>query len=457
MSVQSDMAREAILQKQKLTLDAYLSAVESNYPGLASAQSQRQVATAVRIEKRGAFDPLLSTEDGYTKIQNTSKIGDVRGITFNYPKLEIPFQSGIRTFVQYRLNPNSAQTPYVETGEGGEYGYGVLVPLLRGLFVNEQSIAFRQAKLGEGLATQTFFLQRFDILLRAGTTYSNWVGGNTRINVAKEIFHLSKMMADIAQQQEQAGDLAKIYVAEAQEDVQRREADLFQTQRDFQKNSFQLSTFLFDVGGIPLPLPEEINSPDQLSRPIEFDERQKAECIAIAILQRPELQAIDIQRKITEADLQLAKNQMLPVANAVFTNGYDTGYHGVGTVYRAQMTFSEPLFLHVAKGKMMNAKMRLDKLNRDRQAEEQRIRNQVLDAISAINLAYKRYGAVEQQVQRAQQVYEGERERFKVGDSTVFLVVQREQQLNEARLRLIDAQVEYHIGLLALRAITCQL
>jgi outer membrane protein TolC len=60
-------------------------------------------------------------------------------------------------------------------------------------------------------------------------------------------------------------------------------------------------------------------------------------------------------------------------------------------------------------------------------------------------------------VQKAEQVYQGERERFKVGDSTVFLIAERLRQLNEAKMRVIDSQVDYHVGLLALKAITSEL
>jgi len=113
--------------------------------------------------------------------------------------------------------------------------------------------------------------------------------------------------------------------------------------------------------------------------------------------------------------------------------------------------------LRTARGKLAEAKLRLDKLQLDRKAEEQRIRNEVLDAISAINLSYKKFQALERQVKKAEQVYMGEKERFNAGDSTVFLVVERERQLNEAKLRMIDAEVEYHSGVLALRAITSEL
>jgi len=452
----TEQARSVILAKEKLQLEVFLRAVDSNFPGLASAADQKQMASANRLEKQGAFDPLLSDESGYTRMQNTSHIGDWKEVLFNYPKIEFPFMSGLRAFGQFRYNPNSAESPYVETGEGGEYSAGVFVPFLRGLFYNEQSVAVKEAKFGEQLARQTFLLTRLDTLLRAGSIYWNWVASKQRSDVAKEIQDLAALVVQISSQQEAKGDLARIYVTEAEEDVQRRTADFSQSERDFQRFSFRLSAFLFDIGGIPLPLPQEINAPD-MPRPKEFSQADVERHVLKALASRPELQAIDVQKKIAAVQLKLAKNQLLPALNGVFTGGYDTGLNGIGKTYRAQLTFSEPLYLRAAKGKVQAAKLRLDKLEKDRQAESQRIRNEVLDAMSAINLAYQKFVALESQLDKANQVYLGERERFKVGDSTVFLIAERGRQLNEAKMRLIDAEVDYQIGLLALRAITSDL
>lgn len=450
-------ARETIQQGKKLTLESYLRAVDENFPGLEAAKDVEKMASANRLEKQGVFDPLLSTESGYTRMQNTSRIGGAKRVLFNYPKVEIPFRSGVRTFAQYRYNPNSAQSPYIETGEGGEYSGGLYVPLLRGLIHNEQSFNEKEAKFGEQIATQTFALTRLDTLLRAGTIYWNWVAANQKIKVSTAILELAELVAKISGQQAESGDLAKIYVTEAEEDVERRNADLAQSQRDFQRYSFRLSAMLFDVGGVPLPLPTEQNVPEAMPRPQMMMAEEQDRNVIKALATRPELKAIDLQKKIAQAQLKLAENQLLPAMNAVVVGGYDNGKNGIHKVYRGQVTFSQPLLMRTAKGKVQAAKLRLDKLARDRQAEEQRIRNEVYDAISAINLSYTKFLALEKQVQKSQQVYFGERERFQVGDSTVFLVSERERQLNEAKFRLIDAQVEFQVGLLALKAITTQL
>jgi outer membrane protein TolC len=449
-------ARSVIIGKDKLTLEIYLKAVDSYFPGLKSAADQQMIASANRLEKQGAFDPLLSDESGYTRMQNTSHVGEWKEVLFNYPKIELPFSNGIRAFGQFRYNPNSAESPYIETGEGGEYSAGLFIPLLRGLIYNEQSVALKEAKFGEQLAAQTFFLTRLDTLLRAGTTFWSWVGSKQKADVSRQIQELSTFVARISSQQESNGDLAKIYVTEAEEDVQRRNADVAQTVRDFQRYSFRLSTFLFDMGGIPLPLATEENVP-ALPKPFAYSSLETELMVTRALASRPELKAIDVQTKIAQVQLKLAKNQMLPALNGVLTQGYDTGLNGIGYTYRGQLTFSQPLYMRAARGKEQAAKLKLDKLAQDRQAEAQRIRNEVYDAISAINLAFDKFSALEVQVTKAEQVYQGERQRFAMGDSTVFLIAERERQLNEARVRLIDSSVEYHIGVLALKAITTQL
>ena len=110
--------------------------------------------------------------------------------------------------------------------------------------VNELAYAVKEAKFGEQLAAETFFLTRLDTLLRAGTTYWSWVGAKQKAVVSAQILDLAHLVVDISRQQEKNGDLARIYVTEAEEDEQRRDADLSQAQREFQRSSFRLSTLL---------------------------------------------------------------------------------------------------------------------------------------------------------------------------------------------------------------------
>lgn len=77
---------------------------------------------------------------------------------------------------------------------------------------------------------------------------------------------------------------------------------------------------------------------------------------------------------------------------------------------------------------------------------------EVDDAWSAIQAAVARFRATDAEVLLAKQLETGERKRFAAGDSTLFLVNQRERATAEALGRLIDIQLEYQQALLALDA-----
>ena len=57
----------------------------------------------------------------------------------------------------------------------------------------------------------------------------------------------------------------------------------------------------------------------------------------------------------------------------------------------------------------------------------------------------------------AKKLEEGEREKFRLGDSTLFLVNSRERSSAEAQMKLIDLKVKYHKAVLIYKAVTAQL
>ena len=136
--------------------------------------------------------------------------------------------------------------------------------------------------------------------------------------------------------------------------------------------------------------------------------------------------------------------------------GRDTGFGAIGNTVKAGVNLSVPLRQRTADGRIAAANLKIEKINLDLISERQRITTEVLDAVSAINAAYERYLVAVQEVQLAQTLEEGERTRFQLGDSTLFLVNQRERATAEARVKLIDVQIEYEQAVAAFRTVTVQ-
>lgn len=440
--------------RAELNVDAFINIVDSNYPRLDAADARRRVASARRLEAQGVFDPTLSSMDGYTWMQNTSKFATRKRVIFNQPVLEVPLRNGMKLFGTYRFNPRSSQSPFIETGFGGEYGGGVMVPLMRGLFINEKLTNEKIAKVGEPLATQSFSLTRLDILLRASLAYWNWVGAQRKMQVARRLVQLSNILVAAAAKRADSGDLPAIEITEAEADIQRRKADLIAAELDFKKATYDLAVFLFDTSGRPAPFLDEPNVPVDWPVPSEFTAGQIDESVIRAIARRPELKRIALEREQVKLQLRQARNDLLPTADATYTQGYDTGASGIGRVFRAQVVFSQPIYLRSARGRIKAAHFNIEALNADEISERQRIVAEVMSTAAAINAAMEKYLALKLLTLKAEQVYQGEQKRFNFGDSTVFLVTQRERQLFDARIRLVDAQVEYLQAVSRMQALT---
>ncbi len=439
------------------SLDHFLQSVDKNYPKLLSADAERRIASAKRLEKAGAFDPVLTSLNEYLRVQDTFTPGKAKDAVHNETRVNLLTRSGINVFTGMRLNPNDTKTPFVPTGKSGEYYAGMSIPLLRGLRINEKTAAEQQAKLGEPLAAQLFGATRLEVLLKAAAVYWDWVGAKARVDISRNLLLIAEARVEQIKARVEKGDLPALDIAESEQEIQRRQAALVKSERDFQKASLLLSVFLWDETGSPRAVPSQAEVPRLQPDPRELTDAEWIEGRKMALELRPELKRIKLEREQAKIDLRLAENMILPAMDAYVTQGADTGPQGIGPIVRAGMAVSLPLRQRTAKGQAQAARLKIQKLTLDEKAEKQRIQAEVDDTVSAINTSYERWTAAVVEVKKARQVEEGERLRFGAGDSTLFLVNQRERMSAEAQMRLAEVHVDYLQSAAAFRAVTARL
>jgi outer membrane protein len=223
-------------------------------------------------------------------------------------------------------------------------------------------------------------------------------------------------------------------------------------ERDLQKAAFKLSLYLWEPNGLPGPTPVAANAPVNFPRPAIFTDERAMDAQRLALERRPELKLLTINQDITQIDLELGRNQRRPAVDLGFSPGRDTGFGGIGNTLKAELSISLPLRQRTADGRIQAAQAKLQKLDLDLLNQRQNIVVEVNDAFNAINTTYERYVAAETEVQLARQLEVGERTRFNLGDSTLFLVNQRERATAEAENKLIEIRAEYEQAVAAFRA-----
>ncbi|AGY57780.1 TolC family protein [Gloeobacter kilaueensis] len=441
---------------QPLQLEEVLTRVERYHPKLLGTNLERRIASAKRLEKQGAFDPAFTAASEYLEYNSTSSRGRFASAFQNTLSFEFPTRTGIKYAVGARYNIGNVKSPLSSTGDTGEYFVAFSVPLLRGLGLNEKVVAERQAELGEPLSAAQLVQTRQQLKLKAASSYWDWVAAGRKLLVARQLLALAQQRAEAVGNRIGSGDLPSIDAVEANQEVQLRRGDLVKAERDAQKEAFKLSLYLWQADGNPPQPPDISRLPVTLAEPVALPEGMIDTAQQQAIERRPELQQLQLLRESARLDLALAENQRLPGIDLYLSPGIDTGTNSVGATFKFGVAVSLPLAQRTADGLIAQAQLKMQKIDLDSLDERQRILTDVADSAAAIDAAYERYRNAEQEVQLAIQLEQGERDRFALGDSTLFLVNQRERAAASARTRQIDAQADYERALATFRAATGQ-
>jgi outer membrane protein len=440
-----------------LSLEDVLIRVQRNHPKLRGAELERRMASAKRLEKQGAFDPAIVFENDTQRYNSYPERGKEKFETLNDVSVGMLTRYGAKISANSNFHYGDVKSPASGTGDTGTHFLGLNLPLLRGAGINPKSADERRAMIGEPLANAEYNQYRLALLLRASNSYWDWVASKLRMDINQGLIGLAETRARQIQERADAGDLPLIDAIEANQEVQRRRELLFKTQREFQKSTFSLANYLWNDAGVEVVRPTLGQAPDAMPQPkaLNAEEVQNAKLTALKF--RPELTQIALLRDMTDVDLDLARNQLLPVLDLYAGPGVDTGAGSIGPVFKAGVSMVVPLRNRTARGQVEQAKLKLEKLDLDQKALLQQVLLEVEDTASELNMTYQRYEAANQAYQLAKQLEEGERTRFELGDSTLFLVNQRERATAEALIRLIELQMEYQQAQVRLMAVTGQL
>jgi outer membrane protein TolC len=361
-------------------------------------------------------------------------------------------RSGAKLLVGRDANSGLVKSPISSTGSDGTIYAGIKLPLLRGAGVNDKSIAELQAKLGLPLADAAITQVIVASKAAAGGAYWEWVAAGRKLTVARDLLALAVLRAKQIAREVELGAQPPIAITEAEQEVRRREAGLNKAERDVQKASIKLAGYLWQDDGTPLPPPAAEQLPSEMPAPAFLDAARLQVSREGALAKRPEILAIALQLGAVSLDERLALNDGRPDLSLVLQPGQDMGRLGIGETLKAGINFSVPLGRWDASGRRDTARAKTIKLTQDRELTKRQVLLEVDDAWSAILAAVERFHATDAEVALAKQLEVGERKRFAEGDSTLFLVNQRERATAEAIGRLIDIQLEYQQALLALDA-----
>lgn len=423
-------------QNSHLKLDDVLRSVSRCYPQIKIARLEVNKTHGQYITALGQFDPSLSLN---------SASQPVGGYINNYgdTELNIPtFYNGVKLFGGYRNGQGNWPIYYQNylTNSGGEYRAGLSLPLLRDRLIDKERAGLLTMAETIRMKQQDAAVTKINVYQEAIKAYWQWVQAGLQVETFKQLQALAEKRQNAIVKQAAQGDLPRLAIAENLQQIVQREQLLNQGEMIFEQAKINLSLYYRDKNGKPKPpLDSELPSDvfDQLIHPAEG---------LLQLKKHPALKKLQNYSNIIKLKQNLAKNELLPNLDATTYAFKQNGSGGypllIPQAAMVGFTFKFPLFQREAKGKLISARSELQQITTEKKFLFDQLKNQLTNLYIGIKMYYHQVDLLNKELNLAKKVQNGETNKFYEGDSTLFLVNQREQSTAQVRMNLINAKVK---------------
>lgn len=419
-----------------LTLEEVLQSVEKHYPQVKIAQLEITKAEGSYIRALGQFDPSINADSASQPIGGY--INNYADTQFNIPTL----YNGLKLFAGYRNGQGDWPIYYQNylTNSGGEYRAGLSLPLLRDRLIDKERSQLLTS--AESIRMKTHDAQAIKIKIYQETikTYWQWVEAGLQLHTFEQLLTLAKTRQSAIEQQATQGDLPMLAVSENMQQIMQREQLLNQGKMIFEQASIRLSLYYRDNSGRP-KVPERMRLPRRILHQSKNLTRTQTEVGC-----HPALKKLQNYSKIMTIKRDLARNELMPYLDVKAyafkqfgSGGYPLLLPQAGMV---GVAFKFPTLQREAKGKLVHAQSELQQVRTEKKFLYEQLKNELTNLLIGISRFQKQVAFLKKEQHLAELVQIGETKKFFAGDSTLFLVNQREQTTTQVQLNWIDATVQ---------------
>jgi outer membrane protein TolC len=425
-----------------LRVETVLESVEKHYPPLRAALLDLPIAEADYLAAQGRFDLAIKS------IADTNSFGFYESRRWDVG-LDQPLSWwGANLFSGYQVS-NGSYPSYEgknQTNGLGEYRAGMRLPLFRDRALDGRRADLAKTNLGRRVADLGVQQQKLAVIQAATTRYWAWVAAGRRFEVARAILQIAVDRDKILERAVELGQLPRFEVLDNRRIVEQRRSQFVQFRRALEQAALDLSLFYRDDRGGPrVAVSEQL--PPSFPEPEAYDERQLDRDIETALQRRPEIGRLEAQRSQVEVDRNLARNRRLPGVDFLLSYDRELGAQRVQrgpSELRAGVSFDLPLQRRTATGQLRAAESRISQFNQRRDFARDQVITEVRDAASALKAAFEGARVLRDEVAATQQVEDAERTRYQLGESTLFILNQRELQTADAAVREASALADYY-------------
>ncbi len=428
---------------KELTYNEYLGYVKKFHPMVKSANLEINNAQANLMMARGGFDPKIEVDFDKKQFKN-SEYFSLLNSSFKIPTwYGIEIKAGFDNSEGVFLNPQNTMP------NQGLTSMGISVPLGQGLFINERMADLRKAKIQVQLSQAERKLQTIEVFYNASVAYFNWKRNFSEVQLYSNYLKNAEIRFVGVTSLIKNGDKPAIDSIEAGIIVRNRKLNLEDSQLKLIKAKLELSNFLWLDNNVPLELQDDIIPEEKLEETIKETLRTNDLLIANpSIENHPKINSLQNKLAILEVDRKLKANSLLPKI--------DLGYHYLSEPnywsdsnfnnYKLGVNFSFPIFLRKERGGLQMAKFKIQDAQFDLDIERLQLQNKINAQQTEINSLEKQRQLLSDLVTDYSIMLGSEERLFSFGESSVFLINSRENNLVSTQLSALSLENRYLIS-----------
>lgn len=429
-----------------LSKDDVVSIVKKYHPIVKQAAVRVDRMSATVTMNRGNFDPSISAE-------NRRKTFDGRQY-YNYlnPELSIPTWYGIDIKAGVEEVYGSRVSP--ETTLGKSSYAGVNMSVLNGLLFDERRATLRKAIAYRDMSEVEQRLVENNVILEALNKYWQWVNAYNTYKLYSAVVRVNKDRLSFLKLDYEQGNIAAIDTTEALTQLQTFQLSANEAWVEFQNTGLDLSSYLWLENGMPFEWLENIQ-PDTTSlaeRLLLEDVPSLESLVSQAYTNHPKLNVFEYKIKALEIDRKLKQQEFLPQVDLKFNllnKGYgvpdDLSYNFLENNYAAGINFKMPLLFRKAYGGYRAANFKIQETLLDQSYTQRKLENDVKMYYTEVLNLYKQIDLYEDAYENFHKMYRAEMTRYRIGESSLFLINLRENRLLLAEQKLLSLKTKWHI------------
>lgn len=409
--------------------------VVSNFPLILAAELKSQSAAGELTSAEGAFDHKLifksrnRIEDKYdnqyfeTTIERRTALGGT--------SLVAGHRQGLGNFPEYDGK--------YRTSGAGEVFAGLSVPILRDFKTDEFRTNLKIKQIEKKQAELEYLLKKMVYLHKALSLYYKWILETQKLKINKSIFELAKKRHEMIELKFKAGDIDGFKVTDNQRAIDKRQGEIVKNEIDLNKVRTELSMYIRDVNGNPVPLPLE-SAPDFILQ------KNESSSLVSNIYSNPQMKILELEIEKNKVESIYYDQLKLPGLNLELIGAKEISSNKPYDSERLQVgvKFDFPLENRKAEGKSISYKYKVMAFEKNKQFLETELSQQLSFFIKSSIDSKVRWEITTKEFEGAKRMAEAEKNRWVSGASDLFLVNLREQDVADVEIRRWTALYDYH-------------